>query len=296
MRFHAVLFPVIIRTIGLLSASPALAQENQKPGFPPSRERAVLAPRPSLPATDRPRGSETWSIVLAGVVAPDEPPGTRESVGLEALRKIQVDGKLPEAYMEPRGKALVLAYGHYPGPTDEAAQKDLARIRAIKVDDAQPFADAYLAPPDGDALKGSVPEFDLRNAVAQFGAKRAKYTLQVGVYGDADPRAPLPSARELQEIRAAAELAAATLRREGELAFYYHGPVRSTVTIGLFSEKDIDARQPGGEAQALRELRSRQPYNLLNGKGIKEFIKGRTTKDGKPVEKLQESRLVAVPQ
>jgi len=214
---------------------------------------------------------------------------------MEALQKVQTKGGLPEAYLEPRGEALIIGYGHYPAPSDETARRDLARVRATTVEGGRPFADAYLAPPPGDVFKGSVPEFDLRNARDQFGPERAKYTFQVGVYGEADPRAPLPSERELKEFRAAAELAAATLRREGEMAFYYHGPVRSTVTIGLFSERDIDPRQPGGEIAALRELRKRQPYNLLNGKGIKEILKGQTDRDGRPREKMQESRLVAVP-
>ncbi len=230
------------------------------------------------------------------MVAADEPPGTRQAVGLEALQKVQTKGGLPGAYLDPRGKALVIAYGHYRGPDDPEAQHDLTRVRDISVDDAKPFADAYLSPPPGDALKGSIPDYDLRNARTQYGPKRAKYTLQVAVYGESDPRAPLPSARDIKEIRAAAEQAAITLRREGELAFYYHGPVRSTVTIGMFSEKDIDTKQPGGECQPLRQLRARQPYNLLNGKAIREFLKGNVDKDGKPREKLQESRLVAVPE
>ncbi len=255
--------------------------------------------RPQTRSTDpagRVSEEAAWSIVIAGVVAPDDPPGTRRAVGLEALQRVQTEGGLPEAYLEPRGPALVIAYGRYPAPSDPAAQRDLERVRETVVNGARPFADAYLSPPPGDAYKGSVSEFDLRNARTQFGDKRAKYTLQVGVYGENNPNAPLPTRRELQEIRGAAELAAATLRREGEMAFYYHGPVRSTVTIGLFSDQDIDPRQPGGEAASLRDLRKRHPYNLLNGKGIKEILRGQVGPDGRPREKMQESRLVAVPE
>jgi len=270
-------------------------QESKKPVFPPASERQVLAPsRTSTPTTPS-SVDASWSIVIAGVVAEDNPPGTRRAVGLEALQKVQTKGGLSEAYLDPRGGALVIAYGHYAAPSDPEAQRDLERVREIVVDGAKPFADAYLSPPPGDAYKGSIAEYDLRNAGSQFGAKRAKYTLQVGIYGQQDSRAPLPSARELAEIRAAAELAATTLRREGELAFYYHGPVRSTVTVGLFSDQDIDARQPGGECQALRDLRRRQPYNLLNGQGIKEILRAQVDAKGRPMERMQPSQLVAVP-
>lgn len=238
---------------------------------------------------------DSWTIVLASVVTAEDAIQTRDALAAEALERVQTKGGLPDAYTVLRGRAAVIVYGRYSSPEDPAAKKDLERVRGITVDGAAPFADSYLSPPSSDAFKGSIPEFDLRNARGQFGPKRARYTLQVGVYGEADPRAPLPTAKELKENRAAAELAAVTLRREGELAFYYHGPTRSMVTIGLFSDADIDPKAPGGESQALRDLRQRQPNNLLNGKGLLERVKGELDHNGKPKTRLQSSRLVGVP-
>lgn len=274
-------------------------QDYSKPGFPPARERSVLSPLPKVdPNKSDAPADDSWTIVLASVIVGEDAVQTRDALAQEALTRVQTKGGLPEAYTVVRGRAAVIVYGRYPSPDDPAAQKDLARVRATTVDGATPFADSYLSPPSSDAFKGSLPEYDLRNARSQFGPKRARYTLQVGVYGEADPRKPLPTAKELKEIRAAAEQAAVTLRREGELAFYYHGPSRSMVTIGLFNDADIDAKQPGGESQALRDLRQRQPNNLLNGKGLLEHIKAdpdKAAKNAKGSTRLQASRLVAVP-
>ena len=97
--------------------------------------------------------------------------------------------------------------------------------------------------------------------------------------------------RELAEFRKAAEAAAIELRRGGELAFYYHGPERSTVTVGLFTQKDLNDGT-GGESDDLREARQKHPSALVNGMGLRqsEIVPG-TKKKGE----LQKSFLVTVP-
>lgn len=258
---------------------------------------------------------EGWSIVV-GAVAADEPGGEGERAAAEALERVRTKGKLADAKMERRGKSLVIFYGDYDGPESSKATADLERIRAIEVEGALPFARAYLAPPPDEALRGSIAEYDLRNvrqsaavralgAGGAGGAGKAKtlYTLQVGVYGNADGSAPKPD--DLKEARAAAEKAAVQLRREGEMAFYYHAATLSSVTVGLFRAEELESKDPRAipgqtvDTPELAMLRKLHPYNLLNGQGI--VVRGAgpgaagKARGEEKTKNLQQSFLVEVP-
>jgi nucleoside-diphosphate-sugar epimerase len=135
-------------------------------------------------------------------------------------------------------------------------------------------------------MTGALPQFNLAKAKEQFGEKAALYTLQVGVYGRRD--LPNPKEADLKEVRKTAEEAAAKLRKEGELAFYYHGPTMSMVTIGVYDEKDFDPQIPNFESQRLREAKKRNPLNLYNGAGVKIKPKGSPAT-------MQPSGLVEIP-
>jgi hypothetical protein len=133
-------------------------------------------------------------------------------------------------------------------------------------------------------------ELNLRTVKRRLGERRAVYTLQIGAYGRGDLGKPTPG--ELRIFRAEAEKAARQLRAEGEEAFYYHGPNMSMVTVGVLGEDDHDgSTQPPIESIRLRQLRQKFPYNMLNGQGIRETIQT----DRGPVKRLQDSRLVAIP-
>jgi hypothetical protein len=206
----------------------------------------------------------------------------------QTLARIQTEGNLRDAYLERRGETWVIAYGRYVSPEDPAALADLERIKGIRIGEGLPYAAARLTPP---LLAGTIPEYDLRNAKKHFGPDAA-YTLQIGVYSREDKK--LPSPAELTDIRRAAEEAAITLRREGDQAFYYHGPMRSTVTVGLFTEDDYDANQ---QSARLKQVRERYPYNLLNGKGIRRKMTMTTPSGQKTqVERIDPSMLVRVPE
>ena len=186
----------------------------------------------------------------------------RERFGLASARAV------------PRSGGAVVVFGGYDSPGDQTAQRDLQRIQAIEAGGARPFRTAFLSPQGGPA-EGSHPELNLNNARANHG-QGAKYTLQIAVYESADR----------QESMKAAEDAALELRREGEMAFYYHGPTKSMVTLGLFGDRDYDPGS-GRQSAAIRELQSRYPHNLLNGRTIIERRVGG--------ERTQPSALVAVP-
>lgn len=224
--------------------------------------------------------SVAWSIVIVAYRGPQ-----RDARANADLMKVHTEGGLPRAYVEDRGDATVIAYGRYDSPDDPQAQQDLAFVRGLEIDGGRPFAGALITPPSA-ANVGTMPEYDLRNVKSRLG-DWVTYTLQIGAYGRLDARA---SADELAEFRATAEEAVLQLRREGEQAFYYHGPTLSMVLIGAWGDRDFEASTtpllpPRYEAPAIREAKRKFPYNLFNGQAMRE----------PGSDKLQASGLVRVP-
>lgn len=219
-------------------------------------------------------GPGRWSIVVAAF-----PANTGADVIARAVNEVRTRGGLPDAISEVRGKSIVIASGSYPSGSDPAAQRDLKRLREREIDGARPFEGAVLSPPPFEGLAGTRPEYDLSNARARFG-KDALYTLQIAVYERMDAKEP--TGEDLREIRLAAESAAVELRREGEQAFYYHGPRRSMVTVGIFGPKDYDPQQVGRECARLSLLRTKYPYNLVNGATYKTRARGQTRASEQP--------------
>ncbi|MEI7656661.1 MAG: hypothetical protein WCK33_01195 [Phycisphaerae bacterium] len=261
--------------------APAAASPLQVPDAPVAVPAASVAGSDALPPK-LPAGSKDWTIVIAGFDKVAEVPQANA-----ALARVRAQPGLAAAFLEERGKAVVVAYGKYPSLDAPAARADLDRIRGLSVEGGTPFAGAMLAPPVFDALPGTIPEYDLRNAKAQAGAEKAAYTLQVGVYCRLDDQEP--SSKELAEFRKAAEKAAVEMRRQGEQAFYFHGPRRSMVTVGLFGVEDYDLRQSRLRSPAIARLMERFPHNLVNGAGVKR------KRAGQAEAVMDPSFVVAVP-
>lgn len=223
----------------------------------------TATPSGKAPAGD---AEGAWTIVIVAFRGPDQ-----ESAAAAGLAKARTAGGLRDAYSRQTGATTVIAYGHYSSPDAPDAQADLKRVREMTIDGGQPFAGAILAPPDGSGT-GRFPDFDLRRARAQFG-KDALYTLQIAAYGR-DDRKPPQNDKERDEFARYAEDAAAQLRREGEQAFYYHGPNMSLVTIGIFGPEDFDPQHPEIRSDRLHAAQDAHPDNLLNGKGIQVRVPG----------------------
>ncbi len=225
----------------------------------------------SADGASAPAGRGAWTIVLATV------PG--ENAGPDAetlLQRIRTEAGLADAYAAPREGGVVIALGHYSGPGDKRAAADLARVRQTAINGARAFPLAFLAPTATGGAAGSIPELNLANARSLYG-EDAEYTLQVAVY-ESDKR---------RESMRMAEQAATIYRRNGDLAFYYHGPQRSMVTVGLFTDRDFNV-QEGYFSPELESVQRRHPYNLFNGRGIQETRPGQ-----KPT--FQRSSLVQIP-
>lgn len=232
-------------------------------------------------------GDESWTILIEAFRGDDA-----DARAHELLNDVQTRGGLGEAFAERRGETMIVAVGRFGGPDDRRARAELERIKGISIGEARPFALARLMPP---SVAGGTPEHDLRNA-RKFNGDWGVYTLQVGVYSRED--GGVATAKELAEFRRYAEDAAAKLRAEGELAFYCHGPSRSMVTVGVFARDEIDTSvDPYIVSPTIEELRRKYPYNLQNGRGIRERMT-LTTEDGKStrVERIQPSKLVMIPE
>ncbi len=159
------------------------------------------------------------------------------------------------------------------------AEQELARLRRL-----DGLKDAFVLA-RGPRVIVCIGKVDLRSAPEIYG-RRAVYTLQIGVYGRADMKAP--TEKDVLEARKKAEEAAAELRRQGELAFYYHGPSMSMVTVGVFGESDIQ----NSFSLELRDLMERFPHNLVNGQGVSQTV---MTTDGREEQMLQPSFPVLIP-
>lgn len=247
--------------------SPDRTREEGRKVFAPegSRSKGKDA-APSEPA------SRSWSIVVESFMGPSAVADAQARLApiSEALGRKDVSVRTTE-----RGAAIVV--GHYDAPDNPSVREDLTTIRNTAVAQTLPFASAFLAPPPEVSDPGSIPELNLESATKAFGT-RAQYTLQIAVYESA----------KRDEAKKAAEQAALQLRRDGELAFYYHGPNRSSVTLGVFSDSDFDAalrpKTPG-----LIALQQRYPLNLHNGQF--PIVEKRPGED----DRQQPSMLVRIP-
>jgi hypothetical protein len=259
-------------------ASPSPQSEKDK--LKDEGKKLFNTPAPGGDAADA--GAKGWAVVIAAFKGEGH-----EQQAATMLDKIQKEGGLPEAYIAHRRDAIIIAVGDFPTPEDERAQKELARVQSMEVgrEGIKPYASAMLAPPLDWKMEGSLPQFNLASARKLY--PDALYTLQVGVYERGDLR--FPSEADLKEVRKAAEEAAVKLRQEGELAFYYHGPTMSMVTVGVFDASDFDPQVPGYNSPRLRDAKKRNPYNLDNGKGILVKVKGMKE------PQLQPSGLVEIP-
>ena len=274
----------------LVAATPAFAQSGGKPKDSLKKEgEKIFGPGKGKDAPGKDAAASYWSVVIEAFRGDDQ-----ELTARDGLAKLRSEAGLTDAYLEKRGTATVIAYGRYADGTSKEAKEGLERVRNTEVIIAnvktRPFDRAFLAPPSD--IPGTMPEWDLRNAKKTNG-DWVIYTLQMGVYTRRDKSA---SKEEMAEFRKTAEKAVSALRREGEQAYYYHGPTGSMVTIGLFGKDDFDPQAPGVESAELAALRKRYPFNLFNGQAMIEKVTV-TTQSGKQakVDRKQPSQLVAVP-
>ena len=194
---------------------------------------------------------------------------TRTQTDLADLRVTDIDGR------------AILQLGRFRDVSGLDARFALRQARDATIDGEAVFRDATLVPIGGGvrpnpggpltaSIEDTVDPWNLRQFVGY-------YSLQIGYYD-----AEFTAGR-----RDAAEQAVKVLRESGDEAYYYHGPHRSMVCIGLFTDEDfqtVDGVQVYGDH--IRELQTRFPHNLGNGRTLIEH-RGELTSE-------QESCLVRV--
>ena len=199
-----------------------------------------------------PQHSSAWTILLETF---EGSAGQEQAVNL--IRDLQQQTRTPDLWLRNQRGMVYVYRGRYDRPDDPRAENDLRQTRLLNLADQRPFSSAYLVP-IGSAEGVSSNPLDLRRFSGM-------YSLQVAVYDDAYG----------PDFRKAAEKAANALRSDGDEAYYYHGPHRSMVTIGLFTDSDFIQRGPvQGYGPRILELQEKYPYNLANGLTQIERING----------------------
>ena len=206
----------------------------------PEKRRSSTALQDS---TTSPQRSSGWTILLETF---EGSASQEQAIGL--IRDLQQQTHTPDLWLRSQRGMVYVYRGRYGRPDDPQAENDLRQTRLLNVADQRPFSDAYLVP-IGSVDGASSNPLDLRRFSGM-------YSLQVAVYDDAYG----------PDFRKAAEKAASALRSDGDEAYYYHGPHRSMVTIGLFTDSDFIQRGPvQGYGPRILELQEKYPYNLANG-------------------------------
>ena len=180
-------------------------------------------------------------------------------------------------------QASTLYYGYYvrredPGTGQRSfpqqMNRDIQMIRQLAIDPTnRPFGMArrvlQTAPDEGPA------DWDLRSA-------KGYYSLQIGVFYNLG---------QFQDRKKAAVDYCRYWREKGYDAFYYHGPTRSSTTVGTFPESAVqDLSGIKRYAPEVRALQGKEPefaWNLENGHKIYVRREGRRL--------LQGSVLIRIP-
>ncbi len=232
--------------VALSGGGEAIAQSTSK-----SKPKETDRQKEGRGVVSKPAGRSApggWCIVLEAFIGPRavEEAQARLSAVAQNIGRSDV-------FVRKTARGAAIVAGSYPSPDSPQSRADLEAVRRAVVRGETLYSRAFFAPPEGSEDPGQVPELNLLTARSTFGSQ-AQYTLQIAVY-EAPDRA---------RAKRTAEEAALRLRRDGELAFYYHGPARSSVTVGVFSDKDFDAALMP-KNPALDALQRRYPHNLLNG-------------------------------
>lgn len=198
------------------------------------------------PSDPRVRSPQGYAVQLARFTGPDA-----ATSAFALTTKLREQAALADLWYAEAGTATTVYAGRFRDPRDDRAKQMLSHVRGAQVDGTRPFSDARLVPLSGSGNGEAVyNEHDLRNHAGSI-------TLQIGFY----------DINYGPNYRTAAETAVDVLREEGEEAYFYHGPNRSLVTIGLFTR--AEALVPHGQTEqyspAVRALQERFPHNLMNG-------------------------------
>lgn len=185
-----------------------------------------------------------------------------------------------------RGSSVLI--GRFRSAKDPAARRLLGDVRTIERDGRSVFPRPMLVRIDPRKRPEDFGEMELLRVRGSF-PDQTLYTLQVEVWSDFGT-----SELSAAQVRARAEGACARLRREGWTAYVHHEVDRviSSVTVGLYDNRSIDAESGLDLDPALIRARKRFPHHLVNGEELQEPIDPRRPSLG---TRRQAPQLVEVP-
>lgn len=228
--------------------------------------RVVRSSWDSLPADPKPRpvrdpkgfqdaaGGQGWAIQITEIQGSD-----RHDRARELTQRLRTEAQLDNIWIEDISNVAHVYHGRFASASDKGVRPALDKIQQIELDGEKVFEQAQLVPLVGEGRVIADP-FDLR----QFSGY---YSLQIGFYDEAAG----------SNFREYAEQAVRTLREEGHEAYYYHGPFRSIITIGVFTydQAFVSAGNVDTYAPHIRELQKAFPFNLGNGSTINQKENGK---------------------
>ena len=228
--------------------------------------RIVRSSWDNLPADPKPKdlpedqtyqdrtGGQGWTIQLIQYTGTD-----RHRQALDLVRRLRSETELSNMWIEDLNDTATIYHGRYPTASDASIRVSLKKVQDIQLDGEKPFASSQLVPLIGEGRAIADP-FDLRQFIGY-------YSLQIGYY----------DSNYGKDFRDAAEQAVRALREDGHEAYYYHGPYRSIITVGIFDYNQAFVRAGSVDTYSttIRELQEVFPYNLSNGVTLKQKLNGK---------------------
>ncbi len=213
-------------------------------------------------SADTPRGG-SWAVELESF---DGPERFREAFAL--VGELQREADVADLWYDDNGARSTVYAGRFRSPRQSDAVRALEQVRRVELGGERRFADAGMRDVSGVQVDAALLDpLDLKR-------HRGAYTLQAGYY----------DAEFGQAFREAAEEAAQTLRDEGHEAYFYHGPNRSLVTVGIFTSRDFaTVRGMQSYGPRMKEVQGQFPVHFRNG--LEQII----TRDGQKIAPQQTS-------
>jgi len=198
------------------------------------------------------RGGDEFSILLASFSGPDH----RNQVRQYKTFCERMTG-WSDLWVRDEEEGSELLWGQYGSP--EEARSNLKRAKEFRSNAGQPiFAGAVVVPIAGESI--GPPEWDLAGA-------DGTYSVMVAVFYNVPEANPPYIGRKKFAVQYCRQL-----RGRGEEAFYYHGTVRSAVTVGLFGPSAVERVRDGAKVRlvardpGIQSIIDRFKFLAVNGR------------------------------
>ena len=206
-----------------------------------------------------PQSSGGWAIELATFTGK-----SRRTSATRLVKWLKANTSLHDTWVYDQGNDSLVMQGRFTEPDSKQVQDELHRVRQLEIEKVKRFEKAQIIPYGKTALTADQP-----SDLTQFAGIQG-YTLQVAFFDKAGG----------SRFREAAEAYCLQLRQKNEQAYFYHGPNRSMVTIGLFTDADWEGQGVQKRyGPRILELQERFPHNLGNGSTIVEKSGGKILGD-----------------